>query len=186
PLVARRLPNVAPDLRRWGFRLPHTYPEVWIDTQCFDIRRERARQRALWSRWRAGLPASCRSLAEPPLLAAAAALDRPVAFSRLTLDAQMEILFQPAEETWRLCRRWNPLLCRWKPMAATGCLESAAWPAEAGRELSVEAWAARFLHTLDRTNDVSLASGASTRVQRTFTEQRLGSDFLFPLLMDAV
>jgi glycosyltransferase involved in cell wall biosynthesis len=186
PLLARRLPNVAPDLRRWGFRLPHTYPEVWVDTQCFDIRHERARQRALWSRWRAGLPASCRGLAEPPLLATADAQDQPVAFSRLTLDAQMEILSQPAEETWKLCRRWNPLLCRWKPMAATGSLEAAAWPAAADRELGVEAWAARFFHALDHARAMSLSSGASTRVQRTFIEQRLGPHSLFPLLMDSV
>jgi glycosyltransferase involved in cell wall biosynthesis len=185
PLLARRLPNVAPDLRRWGFRLPHTYPEVWIDAQCFDIRREQKRQRTLWNRWRAALPSACRGLIESPPFASADVQERPLAFSRLTLDAQIEILSRPAEETWKLCRRWNPMLCRWKPLAAAGRLESAAWPATADRELGAEAWAARFLHAIDGVGQNPLSANASTSTQRAFIEQRLGADFLFPLLMES-
>lgn len=184
PLLARRLPNVAPDLRKWGFRLPHTYAEVWIDPQCIDLRCERERQAELWRQWRFRLPASCRGLVDRPLPGAGPGADQPVAFSRLTLAAQIEILSQSPEETWALCRRWNPLLGRWKPLAAAGALEQAAWPDAADRELGVEAYAGRFFDALECARGESLPSNVPNLVQRTFIEQRLGREFLFPLLMD--
>jgi glycosyltransferase involved in cell wall biosynthesis len=36
PLIARRLPNIAPDLRLFGFRFPQSYDEVRVSTDCFD------------------------------------------------------------------------------------------------------------------------------------------------------
>jgi len=185
PLLARRLPNVMPDLRRWGFRLPHTYAEVWIDPRCIDMRRERERQIVLWRRWKSSLPSSCRRLAEPPPVAAPRIEAGPIAFSRLTLAAQMEVLSLPAEETWNLCRRWNPLLRKWKPQAERASLQVAAWPAAADNELGIEAAAARFLHALDHAPGRTPPT-ASDLTQRTFIEQRLGREFLFPLLMDPI
>jgi glycosyltransferase involved in cell wall biosynthesis len=184
PLLARRLPNVMPDLRRWGFQLPHTYAEVWIDPRCLDLSRERERQIALWRRWKSALPSSCRGLVELPPLVAQHAETGPVAFSHLTLAAQIEVLSRPAEETWNLCRRWNPLLRKWKPQAGSASLDVAAWPAAADTDLGVEAAAERFLHALGHTSGRTPPLTASGLTQRAFIEQRLGREFLFPLLMD--
>jgi glycosyltransferase involved in cell wall biosynthesis len=41
PLVARRLPNIAPDLRRFGFRFPHGYSRILVTPKLFDWMAER-------------------------------------------------------------------------------------------------------------------------------------------------
>ncbi len=66
PLVARRLPNVMPDLEGWGFRFPQSYDEVWIAAELVDLEAEAKRQGAVFSRWREGLPEEVRELAEAP------------------------------------------------------------------------------------------------------------------------
>jgi glycosyltransferase involved in cell wall biosynthesis len=175
PLLARRLPNVMPDLRRWGFSLPHTYEEVWIDPACLDLEVELRRQRAVWRAWRARLPANCRPLVAEPEPAS------PLAFSRLTLEGQLEVLARDPAETWRLCAKWNPLLRKWKPLAATGALEIADWPEAADRELGGAAYAERFLAALRAGTEVE--SGAPERAQADFLRQRLDAPFLIPLLM---
>jgi hypothetical protein len=155
--------------------LPHTYEEVWIDPACLDLEREFRRQRAVWRAWRARLPANCRKFVPAPEPA------KPLAFSRLTLEGQLEVLARNPEETWRLCAQWNPLLRKWKPLAAAGALEIADWPETADRELGGAAYAERFLAALRTGAEVE--PGASERAQADFLRQRLGAPFLIPLLM---
>lgn len=175
PLIARRLANVMPDLQRWGFSLPHTYDEVWIDADCLDLGRERERQRKVWGAWRSLLPESCQSLATCPKLGT------PLPFSRLTVEGQLEVLARDPEETWGRCAQWNPLLREWRPLAAAGALQIAEWPAEADLELGGEAYARRFLEALKV--DSRVEAGATKRAQDDFIRQRLGAEFLIPLLM---
>lgn len=175
PLLARRLPNVMPDLERWGFSLPHTYDEIWIDAACLHVGRERERQREAWWAWRSRLPKSCQPLA------AQMESGMPLPFSRLTLEGQLEVLARDPAETWSRCAQWNPLLREWRPLAAAGTLQIAEWPEIADRELGGEAYARRFLEALRLESKADI--GAPTRAQDDFIRQRLGAPFLIPLLM---
>lgn len=144
PLLARALPNIAPDLRRFGFRFPQQYGDVRIPPELFDWRAERARQARRFRAWQHGLPAPYRRLAEPPALLQAEAPE-PVAFSRLTLPAQLEVLRHPPEASWAAALPLNPTLAGWRERAAAGRLAVSAWPAGAVRWLGGPAYARRLL-----------------------------------------
>ena len=60
PLIARHLPNIAPDLARFGFRFPQVYDELLIEPSLFDWDVEQRRQRVLFAKWKRQLPAPCR------------------------------------------------------------------------------------------------------------------------------
>src|SRR5439155_11054723 len=87
PLIARSLPNVAPDLRRFGFRFPQCYAELLIDPRLFDWPGELRRQQKLFNAWKNRLPGVCRPFAGEPVLLAARTTARRVPFRRLTLAA---------------------------------------------------------------------------------------------------
>src|SRR5262249_44717796 len=109
PVIARRLPNVAPDFAALGFRFAQSYDELLIHPDLFDWENERQRQQRAFARWAARLPAGWRQWAGPADL-----LDRggrsPVPLSRLTLAGQLEVLAHPAPHSWRLCAPLNPFL----------------------------------------------------------------------------
>lgn len=183
PLLARRLPNVSPDLKLLGFRFPHLYEDVWIAPELLDVPAERTRQKTLWQKWKSSLPAVCRPLAVPPWLC-----DRepgaPLPFSRLTLTGQLEVLRHPPADSWRVCKIWNPRLRRWLVAAGNGRLQTAKWPQSADTRIGAAAYAERFHQTLRDLPDEAVASRTATRVQRDFLIQRLGRDFLYPILME--
>jgi hypothetical protein len=177
PLIARGLPNVLPDLRRFGFRLPQIYDEVWIDPHCFDQTEEHRRQAAIWHAWRRTLPASVKKIAAPPAL-----LDHPsgpTPFSRLSLTAQIEVLALSANESWARCAPLNPQLVRWK----RGPLRTALWPESAASQIGPETYARRFMRALQVASDGAIRKSA-TEAQRTFIAQRVRSEFMFPILME--
>ncbi len=177
PLIARSLPNVMPDLRKLGFRFPHAYDEVWIDRDMIDIRAESTRQRTIWKTWRHSLPSSVRPFAgRPPILDA----DGPIAFSRLTLDAQLEVLDAPPERSWERCAPWNPALR--KIHGRPGSLELTPWPAQAGEMLDVAHYAGAFRQALSKA--AGKPKDGAEAIQRAFIEQRLGRDFVFPILIE--
>jgi len=183
PLLARRLPNVSPDLKSLGFRFPHLYDDILIPPALFDFPREQARQQALWRKWKTSLPAACRPLAQPPVLCDQEP-DAPVPFSRLTLTAQLDVLRHPPGDSWDACKKWNPLLRRWFPLAGTGHLKVAEWPGTADARIGAAAYAERFHQTLRNLPDGAVSSQTATRVQKDFLIQRLGRDFLYPILME--
>lgn len=182
PLIARRLPNISPDLARFGFRFPHAYDEVLVPPRLFDRAAEIARQRRLLAAWRRGLPSTCRRLAGSlPLLAADAG--RPVPFSRLTLTAQLEVLAHPPEETWARCAPLNEFLVPWRSAAAAGGLRAAPWPRAADRWLGGEAYAHRFADLLAAVRAQARGHPGDRAAQKVFIRQRLDSQHLFPLLL---
>lgn len=147
PLLARRLPNVAPDLARFGFRFPQAYDEILIAPALFDGKAEHIRQQKRFSAWRTTLPACARAqLATPWFLAHSAASAAP--FSRLTLAAQLEVLAHPAHETWTACVPMNPFLAAWRQRAAAKKLRLTPWPRTAKGWLSGAAYAQRFFAAL--------------------------------------
>ena len=181
PLIARRLPNIAPDLHRFGFRFPHIYREVLIAPDAFDWDAEQRRQSAIFAAWKQTLPSRTRAWAESPLLLRTPARV-PVPFNRLTLTAQIEILAVPATESWDRCARWNPLLRAWKPRAAAGALECTRWPETADRWLGGSAYARRFAKIAGAKTHTPSPQKNASAAQEDFIRLKLQTAHLFPLL----
>lgn len=176
PLIARELPNVVPDLRRIGFKLPYLYRDVLIDNSLFDVVAERTRQRKIFARWRRSLPSSVRSLAKDELPSGA------IAFSQLTLAGQLEVLAHPPVKSWAVCRKHNPRLRRIEAAVIGGKPAAEEWPARADELLNVRHYAEAFHKAL---RERPTGDGRESEViQRGFIEQRLGRDFVFPILIE--
>ena len=181
PLIARRLPNIAPDLDRFGFRFPQAYDEILIASDLFDWQAEQARQQKRFKTWRASMPASVRKQVSEPVLLAT---KRPqaVPFSRLTLAAQLEILARPARETWESCAPLNPFLKTWQRRAATRRLRRTPWPRTAKAWLGGEAYARRLFAAL-KSNSLSRPPALSpVKMQSDFIAAKLDARNLYPLL----
>jgi glycosyltransferase involved in cell wall biosynthesis len=182
PLIARALPNISPDLSRFGFTFPQLYREVWVDPQLFDWRAELKRQRELFQAWRRHLPRRCRAWVGTPVLREDKATRRSVPFSRLTLTAQLEVLAHPARDSWELCAPLNPLLDDWRRRASRGRLRATVWPRSAGGWLSGQAYAARLRQAVRTRAVPHLPSSASAAAQRGFIRAKLEARYLYPLL----
>ncbi len=185
PLIARLLPNIAPDLAKFGFRFPQGYEELLVDPRLFDWRAECQRQRKLFHAWRRQLPAECRKLVEPPLLLAATEPPRGVFFSRLTLTAQLEILAQPVERSWEGCAPLNPVLKNWQQRAQARQLQRTPWPRTASQWLGGKSYGERFRAIAARRPRQALPADAGLAAQWDFMRERLGAQNLFPLLWAA-
>lgn len=182
PLIARRLPNIAPDLARFGFRFPQAYDEIRVPTGLFDLRAERERQARAFRAWKRQLPKVChRWLGEPMLLAAGREV-ATVPFSRLTLTAQLEVLGQPAEASWAACRPFNRFLDHWREGAGRQALQASPWPRRAESWLGAPAYARRFLRLLRGPPAGPRNRERAVALQQAFLAERLGPDHLFPLL----
>jgi glycosyltransferase involved in cell wall biosynthesis len=181
PLIARHLPNVVPDLLELGFAFPNLYEETLIAPDLLNLKAERVRQQKLWRGWKSAMPASCRRLADRPML-----LDlpdgEPIPFSRLTLSGQLEILAIAPEKSWEACRELNPLLQHWQDLAQSGRLQAMQWPKRAEAIIGGKAYAARFWKSVAEISRRPLGVRAVERAQRDSIAQRLGTRFLYPIL----
>lgn len=185
PLIARLLPNITPDLGKFGFRFPQGYEELLVDTGLFDSRAERDRQRRLFHAWRQQMPAECRKLAGLPPLLMSTAVPQAIPFSRLTLAAQLEILAQPVAHSWARCVQFNPFLNVWRQRAQARRLQRTPWPRTAGQWLGGAAYGKQFRAIATRSRRRTISSGAGLAAQRDFMRERLGAQNLFPLLWAA-
>jgi glycosyltransferase involved in cell wall biosynthesis len=185
PLISRSLPNIAPDLAEFGFRFPQAYAEIRVHTDLFDWPTERARQAKRFGRWKKQLPLALRRLAASPEVLNQKARPTAVPFSRLTLDAQLEVLAHPAEYSWQLCAPLNPFLTGWQRRAQNQKLQVTRWPQRAARRLSGQSYAA----SLQRIVRQRSSSGPTTRdarqVQAEFFENKLAAANNYPLLWNA-
>jgi glycosyltransferase involved in cell wall biosynthesis len=181
PLLARNLPNIAPDLHRFGFRFPQAYDEILISPELFDLAAEQARQRKMFNRWRRQLPATLQARTGQPAGLAADAVSRGIPFSRLTLTAQLEVLAQSSSHAWQLCAPLNPFLRTWQRRAAARKLGVTHWPKAATHWLSGATYARRFAELIQAP-----APGAgrvsARRVQQDFFQKKLCAANLYPLL----
>jgi len=182
PLVARELPNIAPDLAEFGFAFPQSYREVYVAPELFDWRSERERQARRFAQWIRVMPDAAARLAGKPAVLAGGKKPRPVPFSRLTLAAQLEVLAQPIERSWERCLPLNPFLERWRQRAAAGDLETAPWPPRAESWLSGHAYAQRFLSLVSPRRGEVPEPGAGQAAQAEFLRRKLHADYLYPLL----
>lgn len=182
PLIARALPNIAPDLERFGFQFPQGYDEVLVVPDLFDWSAEVRRQERLFRSWKQHLPRACRSLAAEPVLLHLASHPGPVPFSRLTLTAQLELLAQPAKESWARCAPLNPFLSAWRARAAAGRLQASRWPKTADAWLSGPAYARRWAEAVERPSRGVTRIDAALAAQQDFITWKLGAEYLHPLL----
>lgn len=182
PLLARLLPNVAPDLERFGFQFPQSYDELWVDSDLFDCEAERTRQKKLFSDWNRRIPRSFRRWLCRPGLVGSTETPKAVPFSRLTTTAQLEVLGQPLAESWARCSALNPFLKVWRRRVLAGRLRLASWPRKAEAWLNGKTYALRFQEILRHSVKSGARVNASIRVQRDFIRQKLGSGQLYPLL----
>jgi glycosyltransferase involved in cell wall biosynthesis len=182
PLIARRVPLVAPDLATFGFRFAQAYDELLVAPELFDWVAEVRRQARLFRQWRSYLPQAIRRLAETPILLAQRNTPQPVPVSRLTLTAQLEVLRQPVGESWQRCAPLNPFLPEWRDRAADGRLQATRWPASADRWLSGVAYGQRLAEIARSKLRKELDSAFGRAAQDEFISTRLAATQLFPLL----
>jgi glycosyltransferase involved in cell wall biosynthesis len=182
PLIARKLPGVAPDLARLGFRFPQSYDEILVAPSLFDWKAEVKRQRKRFRAWKMQLPRDCRRLAVVPVVLAVASHPQPVPFSRLTLAAQLEVLAAPLDDSWQLCAPLNPLLAEWQQRALKSRLQLTPWPRRADEWLSGPAFGACLARIAERRPGAKLRHGSGLAAQQQFIREKLGAENLFPLL----
>ena len=182
PLLARALPNIAPDLAKFGFTFPQGYRELWVAPALIDWHAERARQAHLFSEWKSLMPRAAARLVAKPAVLAAGAEPCPVPFSRLTLTAQLEVLGQPVAASWEQCLPLNRFLGPWRERAAAGQLQTSPWPRSAERWLGGRAYAQRFLSLVPPLFARAPRSSASQAAQAEFLRKKLRAENLYPLL----
>lgn len=180
PLVCRALPNIMPDLARFGFHFPQSYGEIRIAPGLFDRDAEVARQRRLFGEWRQKLPRSCRQLVQRAWLTEAGQ-SVEVPFSRLTLTAQLEVLSAPVERSWELCLPLNPFLGQWRELASGSRLVGTEWPATAERHLGEAGCTQSFRRVLAGKSESTVGRSSAVAAQNDFIRQRLAADNLYPL-----
>lgn len=179
PLIARRLPNIAPDLHRFGFRFPQAYDDVLIAPELFDWSAERDRQRHGFVRWRTLLPHQLAKIVQPPALLKSPR-PRPIAFSQLTLAAQLEVLARPPAESWESVAQLNPFLMTWRKRSQVGRLQISRWPDQAEHWLGGTAYARKFFQAAHTLTSPSRAAALAT--QQAFIWTQLTKQNQFPLL----
>lgn len=172
PVLARRLPQVEPDLEALGFVFPHRYDEVWIDRSLIDVEAEMARRRALLLGARAGWGVFGSDATEVCF----DRVDGAMAFSRLTLEGQLEVLRHPAEESRKRCGNWNGELLAMEGVA----LRATAWPV--GGRGSLEEYARAFLGIAE-SMPVEAVAGDAGGAQRAIARVALEPGEVFPLLL---
>jgi hypothetical protein len=182
PLIARAIPNITPDLRKFGFSFPQIYEELLIDTRLFDWSGEVARQKKLFAVWRNRLPQLCRKQVGELFLSSAGKKPRAMPFSRLTLTAQLEVLAWPLDVSWKLCAPLNPFLQIWKKRSDGGHLQVTPWPRAAARWLDGRSYARRFAGIARAADRGGGRSNFARRAQEDFLREKLGAQNLFPLL----
>src|SRR6266550_9191602 len=182
PLIARALPNFAPDLAQFGFRFPQSYGEILVATDLLDWKAEQNRQARLFRAWRNALPAPVRRLAGKPGVLAAKRQPAAVPFSRLTLTAQLEVLAQPIARSWDAGVKLNPFLETWQERAAAGRLQVSPWPRGVARWLSGENYGRRFRRACDAALHFAGKPADAAGCQQDFIGHKLRAKFLYPLL----
>ena len=185
PLLARALPNIAPDLAKFGFKFPQYYRELWVDPALFDWRAERERQSRLFAEWKSLMPRAAAKLVGKPALLASGDEPGPLPFSRLTLTAQLEVLAQPIEQSWKRCLPLNPVLKAWRERAGAGRLATSPWPHSAGRRLGGRAYARRFIQLVPPLLSRAPRADASQAAQAEFLRLKLRAEYLYPLLWNS-
>jgi glycosyltransferase involved in cell wall biosynthesis len=171
PLVARAIPSVMPDLAALGFDFPQLYQEILIPPGLFDAQAEAERQTLLGASARAALPPALQEIF--PALQFDA--DGPVAFSRLSRRAQLEVLSHPSPTSWEMCKTWNPRIQNFLKTP----LKPTPWPTASSR------YADEFLKIAASIPGGPIACAESARdAQMALTAKALEPNSIFPIQLE--
>jgi hypothetical protein len=184
PLIARRLANIMPDLESFGFQFPQAYNDILIAPEMFDWNAERTRQTHIFRRWCVALPVSVRSSITAPAVMEMSE-PGPVAFSRLTLTAQLEVLTKKPAVSRDACAPLNPFLDEWGSRAATRSLRLTQWPPNAHRWLGGAAFARALHAAVAALDDSPAVPVCAPAVLTDFISGRLAGEGFYPLLASA-
>jgi len=182
PLIARMLPNISPDLEKFGFRFPQGYGEILISTTLFDWPAEHERQKRAFRIRLEHLPQSLRKFASQPSTLSSSSRAVAVPFSRLTLTAQLEVLAQPVSRSWEMCAPLNRFLVPWRQRAIRERLQVTPWPATAARWLSGQSYARKFLRALRSPPSRRDNKFSAAETQAAFIRKKLATPNIYPLL----
>jgi glycosyltransferase involved in cell wall biosynthesis len=176
PLVAREIPAVMPDLAAMGFKFPQLYEDIQIAPGLFDVEAEIQRLARLAESARERLPVPFQKIF-PDLAADAGG---PFSFSRLTRQAQMEVLSHRPAESWSACERLNPCLEKFRNTH----LAPTPWPTQAPH--TPIRYAEEFLRIAscipDAPPDLPLAAETA---QMEITSQALGPDSIYAIQLES-
>jgi glycosyltransferase involved in cell wall biosynthesis len=175
PLIARAIPAVMPDLAAMGFEFPQLYDEIQIAPGLIDVEAEIQRQSRFTESARERLPVPFQRIFPD----SAADARGPFFFSRLTRQAQMEVLFHPPGESWTACEPLNPRLAkiRHSPLAPT------RWPTQAPH--TPTRYAEEFLKIASSIPEAPLDLPlAAETAQMQITAQALGPDSIYPIQLE--
>jgi glycosyltransferase involved in cell wall biosynthesis len=171
PLVARAIPSVMPDLAALGFEFPQLYQEILIPPGLFDAQAEAERQTLLGASARTALPPALQEIF--PALHFDA--DGPVAFSRLSRRAQLEVLSHPSPTSWEMCKTWNPRIQNFLKTP----LKPTPWPTASSR------YADEFLKIAASIPGGPIDCAESARdAQMALTAKALEPNSIFPIQLE--
>jgi hypothetical protein len=174
PLLGRRLSNVLLDLVSLGLHAPNLYDDVVVPPDLFRADLEVDRQFSAWSEWRRSLPAELRSLCGESVFCSSSGLAVP--FSRLTFDAQEEILAHSSEDLRFALAPLNPGL-------ASMVLHPAHLDEKGRAAFSPESFGRRFHEAVALADSAPPPSAeAPYRALDFFLRERLASQNQYPLL----
>lgn len=168
PFIGRYLRNASPDIEHAGCELPLRYREVRVDREWLDHTAEKKRQQELWNQWHEALPTTAQRFVRQPRLPR-----NHLAFSRLTLTGQLEVLAQkPKGRDALAC---NPELAE---AITTGQVPTTNLNNSAKTFFSPGTYAERFWRAVNRR----IGHGRSGAFE-ALLRQKMASDNLYPLLM---
>jgi len=174
PLLGRRLSNVVPDLLSLGLDSPNLYDDVIVPPDLFRGDLEALRQLSRWSQWRSRLPRELHSLCGEPMFCSNPGV--PAAFSRLSFDAQEEILAHSSDDLRSALTPLNPDPASMELQPA--CLDEMARDA-----FSAERFASRFHQAVALADSAPPPfDDAPRRALDFFLRERLASRNQYPLL----
>jgi glycosyltransferase involved in cell wall biosynthesis len=175
PLVARAIPSVMPDLAALGFEFPQVYRDILIPTGLFDAKVEAHRQASLAASARATLPPAFQNIFPMQQFHG----DRPVAFSRLSRHAQLEVLSHPPLDSWDMCKPWNPCLEDF----SKNTLKATPWPTTPPH--SPRRYAEEFLKIASSIPQRPVYCAESARdAQMALTAHALEPESIFPIQLE--
>ena len=175
PLIARSLPHVMQDLKAMGFDFPHLYDEVWIEPSLIDVASEKGRVEQIQRESRGNLP----DLVQQHFKPAELDFSKPAPFSRLTFQAQVDVLSHDPGSSWEICRKWNPVLDQLK----SGSIQPTNWSAR--RVQSTDQYARKFLEIAGSSRS-GTTSGDAEKSQRHLIDRALNPDAFYPILSQAL
>lgn len=155
----------------------NVYDDLIVPDDLFDRRRERKRQESIWNEWTRALPAEASSRARLPSFFDDS--NGSVAFSRLTFQAQTEVLSHPASDLHSALAASNPVLARCRGNYSVPSEETGEQP-EIHRAAN---FVRLFLAALQRADEEDRPDAdAAARVVEGFLAERVGGSRFYPLL----